>query len=397
MRRFVEIAKTGLTAILLHPARSGVTFCALLAILVPYLTGLGIAKGIERDKKLSVRIGGDLYLTGLQFGRSAPLPLNLIRQIKKLDGVIDVIPRIVGKTRLGLEGVEAEIVGIPVNRFPDAVSCIDGRLPRAGEMNEFVIGTELARKLRLRVGSLLPPFYNNPRGEHISTIVGLFDSDLSFWQSHLMFSTFETAEEVFNQEGLATDFVIHCQPGYAPRLSSELRRKLSDLTPLSEQGTSLNLTSREALTVTTASSQFHREGIYNLHFLLVFVIGILAILVTSGLGLPERRREIGILKSTGWQTDEIILRSLVESFLLSVGGASASVLFAFVWLKLFNGYWIAGIFIPGVSISPSFTIPFRLAPIPVVLAYIIALAITLTGSLWSSWRSAVVPPSEAMR
>ena len=141
MRRLVEIAKTGLTAILLHPVRSFVTFCALVTILVPYLTGIGMAKGIERDAESSLRAGGDLYVSGSQFGRNSPIPLTLVPQIRELEGVIDVTPRIVGRLMLGLEHVEVVAVGIPASSFPASISCIDGRLPRAGNMNEFVIGT----------------------------------------------------------------------------------------------------------------------------------------------------------------------------------------------------------------------------------------------------------------
>ena len=397
MRRLVEIAKTGLTAILLHPVRSSVTLCALMAILVPYVTGIGLAKGLEQNAQLSIDLGGDLYLSGSQFGRNIPLPLDLESRVLKTEGVIEVVPRIVGRIVLGAAHVEAVVVGIPVSQFPDSIDCIEGRLPAQGATNEFVIGTELAHRLKLQVGSLLPPFYHNSNGERVSKIVGLFNSEITLWQSHVMFSTFETAEEVFNQKGLVTDFVIHCQPGYEDNLNSTLRRQLSDSPNSAKHPTSLQVTSREALNVLLANTQHHREGIFNLHFLLVFTIGILVILVTSGLGLSERRREIGILKATGWQTDEVILRNLTESFLLSVGGASLSIMIAFVWLKLFNGFWIASIFISGVSYSPSFQIPYVIAPVPAILAFMIALVITMTGTLWSTWRAAVVAPSEAMR
>ena len=202
---------------------------------------------------------------------------------------------------------------------------------------------------------------------------------------------------IFDQEGMATDLVVHCQNGYEANVSAAIRREFSVSSGDTGNTMRLNVTSREALNVLLAGGQFHREGIFNLHFLLVFVIGILVIVVTSGLGLPERRREIGILKATGWQTDEILLRSLVESLLLSLGGASVSILAAYVWLEIFNGYWIAGIFIAGVESAPRLSVPFRLLPIPALFAFVIAFAITMSGSIWSSWRAAIVSPDEAMR
>ncbi|HMC66259.1 MAG TPA: ABC transporter permease [Gemmataceae bacterium] len=117
----------------------------------------------------------------------------------------------------------------------------------------------------------------------------------------------------------------------------------------------------------------------------------------SALFDSTRRREIGILKATGWQTDEVLLRSLVESFSLSLVAASVSILLAYAWLKWFNGYWIAGVFLAGVDAAPTFRVPFLLAPVPVLLAFVVSFAVVMSGTLYSSWRAATVAPMEAMR
>ena len=63
---------------------------------------------------------------------------------------------------------------------------------------------------------------------------------------------------------------------------------------------------------------------------------------------------MGILKATGWQTDEILLRAGVENLLIVAGGFSISLLLAFVWLAWFNGFWIAGVFPLGCWCSTQF-------------------------------------------
>ena len=42
-----------------------------------------------------------------------------------------------------------------------------------------------------------------------------------------------------------------------------------------------------------------KEGIFSALYIVAFALGIPAILVTSGFGLSERKREIGIMKATG--------------------------------------------------------------------------------------------------
>jgi ABC-type antimicrobial peptide transport system permease subunit len=92
-----------------------------------------------------------------------------------------------------------------------------------------------------------------------------------------------------------------------------------------------------------------------------------------------------------------MLRSLTESLMISLAGASLAVVLAFIWLKTCNGWWIAGMFLPDVGTTPGFRVPFRLTPIPVLLAFLVALVVVMTGSLYSTWRAAVTPPREAMR
>jgi ABC-type lipoprotein release transport system permease subunit len=391
MGRLFDIAQTGLASLLLHPPRSLVTLTAITVLLVPFLAGLAIAQGIEAEAAASIRFGADLYVTGGEFGRRAPVPLAAVDAIRKLEGVTKVMPRIVGSLRLGQEDEQVVVVGLPVEEFPANVRCIAGRLPRAGRPNELVIGTELARRLNLRVGSALLPFYHNDKGESISVIVGVFEADAPLWQARLMFTAFETAAALFNDSGRATDLLVSCRPGYAEQVRTAIERDeaLARIRP--------QVTSRADLEALLPRNILHREGIFSLHFVLAFVLGILVVLVTSGVGLAERRREIGILKATGWQTDEVLLRGLVESFLLTLAGASLALVLAGVWLKVFNGYGIAGLFLSGSSFTPAFAVPSRFAPVPALLAFVLSFAVVTSGTLYSTWRAATATPVEAMR
>jgi ABC-type lipoprotein release transport system permease subunit len=397
MQTFLEIAQTGVAAILLHPLRSGVTVAALVAVLVPYLAGLGISQGIQEEAEASIRFGADLYVTGNQFGRDAPVPLAALKRIETIDGVTDVTPRIVGGIILGKDREHAVVVGIPPEKFPPAVTCVQGRLPRPGMVNELVVGTGLAHKLKLKLGSMIPPFYHNAQGERLSRVVGVFRSDISLWQTHLIITSFETAANLFNQRGLATDLLVSCRPGYQDQVRETILRTVC-LSP-GEKTNRLRpqVLTRNDLEGLLPQGLLHREGIFTLHFVLAFAVGILVVLVTSGFGLLERRREIGILKATGWQTDEILLRGLVESFLLSLSGATLAIICAYIWLRWSNGYWIAGVFLPATDVSPPFAIPFHLGPMSVLLAFLVSLVVLMTGTLYSTWRAATVPPWQAMR
>lgn len=397
MRPYLAVARTGLTSLLLHPQRALVTIACLVAILLPYLVGLGISRGVREQAEVSIRFGADLYVSGERLGRPAPVPLDAVDRIRALPGVAGATPRIIARIEIGKDRAAAVLVGLAVHDFPPELECIAGRLYKGGNANEIVVGSDLARRLLLEVGSPLPPtalaHYRSRQAERNFEVVGIFRSDVPMWQARLVVTSFETAAHLLDQPGLATDVLVRCRTEYQDEVE---RAILRDIGP-SLAPNRLRITTRDDLALLLPQGLEHREGIFTVLFVLAFVVGILVVMVTSGFGLSERRREIGILKATGWQTDELLLRSLVESLLISLAGAALSIVLAFVWLRWLNGYWIASVFIPGVDAAPGFRVPFRLTPIPALLAALLALVMVLTGSLYSTWRAATTSPREAMR
>src|SRR5439155_2933462 len=85
-----------------------------------------------------------------------------------------------------------------------------------------------ASRLHLYIGSVLPPYYRNRQGEHLSEVVGIFKSDVSFWQANLVLTTFESATAIFDQPGLATDLLVYCRPGYEPAVRASILRLRTD-------------------------------------------------------------------------------------------------------------------------------------------------------------------------
>jgi ABC-type lipoprotein release transport system permease subunit len=398
MRALLAVAATGVSAVLLHPLRSLVTIAALLAVLLPYTAGVALSRGLQAEAEASLRFGADLYVTGDQFGRDVPIPLEAADALRHLDGVQDAVPRIVGDVVLGKEGEHAVLVGLPLERLPAAVACVDGRLPRPGAgPNELVLGTDLARRLALKVGDTMYPFYHNDKGERLSRVVGLFKADAPPWQARMIFTSFDTAAAIFNQSGLATDVLVTCREGAEAEVAHAIPYAVRFPAVPGRGGLRAKVTSRQELAALLPGGLLHREGVFNLYFVLAFVVGILVVLVTSGVGLSERRREVAVLKATGWQTDEVLLRGLVESFLLALAGAALAVVLAWVWLRGLNGFGLAAVFLGGADAAPVLRVPCLLTPVPALLALVVSFAVVLTGTLFSTWRAATAPPFEAMR
>jgi len=397
MGSFLGIAATGVRSVLLHPLRSAVTVGGVVAALLPFVAGLGLSRGLRDQAEVSVREGADLYVTGRRLGRDASLPLEAVARVRAVPGVTDVVPRIVGEIRLGDEQVSAVVVGLPRERLPRVTSVVSGRLFAPSPAAEMVVGSALARRLGLSVGDRIPPFYRCARGERVFTVVGIFDADLPVWEANLVFVDLEIAAEIFDQRDLVSSLLVTTSGPDREAVKTAIDR-LDALGPVDAHGpVRARVVTRDRLEALLSSGLLHREGVFDLLWLLALAMAIPVVLVTSGVGLAERRREVGILKATGWQTDEVLLRALAESLVLAVASASLAIVLAFVWLEGFGGFGIASVFYAGLDAMPGVRVPFRLAPVPALLCTLMAFVVVTTGTVGSSWRAASAAPSEALR
>ncbi len=306
MRQFLEIARTGFATLWLHPLRSGVTICVVMSILVPYLAGVGLSQGIRDVAEDSLRFGTDLTVTGTRFGRTVPIPLSAVDAIRRIEGVTEVVPRIVGALSLGKNRESAVLVGLPRGRLPKNVTWVQGQFSDSSALNEFVVGSQLASRLSLRPRSIIPPFYRSAKGERLSQVVGILAPDAPLWQANLMLTSLETAAQVFDQPDQATCLLVSCRAGYADQIKTAILRSAA---PDSPQGTIwYRVASRRELESLLPSGWLHREGIFNLHFVLGFAVAILVVL--EELGMPDKIYERPHELSGGEQQRVAIARAL---------------------------------------------------------------------------------------
>jgi ABC-type lipoprotein release transport system permease subunit len=383
VRTVLAVAWSGVTAVTLHPIRSATAVVCIVAVLIPYVCGAAIARGVRAEADAAIRAGPELHVTRTRFGRASPIPLSAADKYAAIPGVREVVPRIVGELALGVEIVPVIVVGLPPAAIPGFAA---GTRSAAGGP-EFVVGAELARRLKLKKGSLLPPFYHAKGGDRVSRIIGVLGEDAPPASGHLMYTSFATAQEMFGEEGFATDLLISCQRGYRDAVRQKLKR----------DDPALRITTQEESRAQLPASLRHLDGIFQIHFALAFAVGIPLLLVASGIGLMDRRREAALLKATGWMTDELLLRAFVESVVLCLLASSIAVISAWAWLAIGSGRGIAEIFLPGRALGTSMAVPYRLGLEASLVASTLSLCIVGVGSLYSTWRVATAPPGLVLR
>jgi ABC-type lipoprotein release transport system permease subunit len=397
MSGVLAIARSGVSAALLHRMRSAATIACVGAVLVPFVCGMAVSQGLTDEAADAARFGADLVVTGVRYGRPAPVPLAAADALRAVPGVTAVRPRIVGALRIGAERHDAVVVGVDLDAAPNDVRCVAGRMFAPSARNELVFGSRLAARLHLAPGARVPPFYSDREGERVSEVVGVFRSDLPMWEANVILASLATAQRLFDERGTATQFLVSCAPAYVDEVRVAIGRVPSLAVAGSADPLRPRVVSRADAEADLARAAAFGQGVYALHFVLLFAAAIPLLVVASGAGLRERRREVGVLKMLGWGTDDVLLRAAAESLLLAAVAAAASVLLAALWLGPLHAWGIAAVLLPGADADPSFHVAWRMTPGPVTIASVLALVLVLVGTLPSNWRAASAEPMEAMR
>lgn len=380
MQRHLNLFIQAIHSISQNSGRSLVVVGCLLAVLFPFVAAMAVSEGVREQTALSVDMGADLYVTRAQYGRSGPIDISKVEEFAELPGVVEVVPRISGRTYLGEE--LAIVVGI------DSPELLGKGFTSPGP-GEVMIGRSLADRLGLKKGDELR-FFLFPAMPF--TIVDLIDGDLSIWASSMVILSFQDAATIFKLPELASEILIYCRPGTADTIAehlSSLGKPWDMVPPLRIQ------------TKTIVEQYINRgfdlqAGVFFLFYLTAFALSIPALLILSGFGRGARKKEVGILKATGWQTLEVLEMTFFENILLALLGSMLAVVLAMVWLKLGNGIGIAPLFISGINWIPDFPVPSLFTPMPVLFSFLFGIILTMLGTLITTWKTAVTPPLTTM-
>ncbi len=202
------------------------------------------------------------------------------------------------------------------------------------------------------------------------------------------------ANEFFRMKGYISQLLV-----YAPseRTTSLIRSQGNRLKAQHAYDPGLHIEDRSRTYERLQSGYAHKRGIFILLYIIVVALAIPAFLVTSGLGMRELDREIGVLKAVGWRTWEVLEKVALENLLISLAAVSISILLSMAWIKGLNGILIAQFYVAEVGLIADVDIPSRYLPSHAVFCLVFALGVTLIGSLFSIWKKVRTTPTELMR
>lgn len=364
--------------------RSTLTALGIALAVATVVSLVGFATGLEQSS-VEVYRGHGIDLVVLRSGVTERLTSNLDEkiagQLTALPGIAAVNPSLTDLVSFG----EGSLLGIPVHGWPPngfavgTLQIISGRRLSTDDRDAVMLGKALADSLRKRVGDRVEIENQEFR------VVGIFRG-ANLFEDTTAVVPLAQLQQLMDRPAQVTEFQIKLNDATDHRAAiAALRQQIAQLRNV--QGKRLGLTAIPTQEYITASSEIQlARAMATVTSLIALVIGVIGMLNTMIMSVLERTQEIGTLRAIGWRKSRVLRMILGESLLLSLTGAIAGVVFAWMLVQLLShASSVQGLIRPELSFSV------------VWQGLLLAAIVGVAGGLYPAYRGARLAPSEALR
>ena len=336
-------------------------------------------------------------------------PETIIKKVEAVEGVAAVAPCVQGLVFVQ----HNDLVYTPLMRGIEIeTEKLMGRLPEhmvSGEFeldeNEVIVGRELARRLRLRVGDKMlvfsPQTFIAKRDEITlpleMTVSGIFEIGMWEYDIGFILLPLDAARELYGIEsGVHALRVMTTDPFRAGNVSRQISAALrNDYNDFNVQTwMDLNRQLFDALRVEKNM----------MFFLLIFIVLVAAFGITNTLIIVvvQKTKEIGLLKAVGFSSGSVMRVFLWQGLIQGVFGTAFGIILGFIMLHYRN------VIMRALSAGLNFElfpkelyhlseIPAHIAAADVFLVAVLSILICTLAGLLPAWRAARLDPAQALR
>lgn len=326
----------------------------------------------------------EIVVQRLAAGRHALVPLSYAEKIRAIAGVGSVTPRFWGYYYDGLSKANYTVMGVD-GKLPLPGS-LEGRLPQAP--GECAVGAGVKGLRGAGRGGELVLVDSRNTGV-LFNVTGVFRSDSRLLTNDLILMPRRDLLDFFGLPAdRATDLRVQVyNPSEIDTVAAKIKQLLPDTRPLTR-----------GEIVRTYDAIFNwRSGM----LLSVFAAALIAFCILAwdkATGLSaEERREIGILKATGWDTGDVLELKFWEGLAVSLTAFLLGVTAAYLHVFFFGAALLAPVLKGWSVLFPRFDL------IPYVDAYQVFVIAFLTvvpyvaSTVIPSWKAAITDPEQVLR
>ena len=372
-QRYRNILDFALSSLLRRKGRNLALIGVYTLVVFVIASLIFFVQALKREARELLVQAPDMVVQRMVAGRHDPMPASHAEAIRAIRGVAEVQPRLWGYYYDPVFGGNLTVMASEDPALsPEAVW----------------VGQGVARSMRVKEGDLI-----SLRGYGglpiLFAVEKILPGESELVSSDLILMSSKDVRSLFNfPEGLATDLAITAgNPRELPTIAAKVVEQFPDARPI-----------LKSEVLRTYEAIFDWRG-----GLMVVVLGsaVLAFIIfawdkATGLS-AEERKEIGILKSIGWESSDVLLLKFWEGSVVSLTAFLSGVLLAYVHVFFFS----ASLFEHALK-GWSVLFP-RYQLVPVLDGYQLTVLFFLTvlpytaATLVPIWRAATVDPDAAMR
>lgn len=306
------------------------------------------------------------------------LTANDERRVRRIAGVLDVVP-IANDTIDEFGGVSfgvPDIVyGVPAEHsgtlFP-TVSLEKGRWLQRGDDYETVVGSQLAKKRKLDIGSTIR--YH----DHDLVVVGIMNPTQTTPDSIAMVNLDTVRRLLKAPDIIAAMYVMPENPALVDTIAKNIRDNVENV---------------QVFTPQEAAAQAQQAlAVFNVILVggavLAVFVGGLAVINTMIMSVNERRHEIGLKKAVGASDGEIVREYLLEAAMIGFVGGIVGLLLGWGLASLLNA--VTSQALGGSSI-------FNVTPRLMLVSITFAMVLGMIAGFYPAWNAARLDPVKALR
>ncbi|HEX9006776.1 MAG TPA: FtsX-like permease family protein, partial [Bacteroidota bacterium] len=330
-------------------------------------------QALKREAALILKDAPDMVVQRMVAGRQDLVPLGYGEKIAAIRGVDVVRPRLWGYYYDPV--VRANYTLMTRDDQPPAPETID-------------IGSGVARVSRVAAGDFMP--FRSYNGNSVLLQVNRimpYASELA--AADLIIMTEGDLRNLFNlPRGYATDLAVTVgNPRELTTIAAKITQQFPDARPI-----------LKSEMLRTYDSLFDWRGGMMVVLLAVVVLSFIIFAWDKATGLSaEERKEIGILKSIGWETADVLLLKLWEGVIISLSAFLTGVILAYGQVFFFS----ASLFEPALKgwavLYPRFRLVPAVDPYQIAVLFFLAVVPYTVATIIPSWRAATADPDAAMR
>ena len=408
MRRFRNLLNYALNCIQRYKLRTVVILICLVVAASTFSAVAFLSDGLVKEGALSLKYAPDLTVQGIQAGRQTLISTSYVNYILGVaSGVSGISERIWGYGNVGnmlivVVGIDVgnsatinqtfQMGNIPIDQTA-AYPLESGHFIDSQSNETVVIGKGVAELLGANVGTELSILteYNQIKRY---TIVGIFNSESGIYNADMILMNLNAAREFFNvPNDKVTDLLVYVTPvddSIKGTLVNDVARQITGLS-------NCRVLTKDVLLNAQEKTYGDKSGFFSLVWYVILIsVAIIAFNQTVVVG-HESKFEVGLLKSLGFSTSDVIQVRLVESLVLGTLAGAIGLTIGILFDGVLGAPVLRDFMLGWANIYPSFQLPIFISPQTVLFTFAVTIVPLLFATVIPSWLNATVDPDIAMR